>query len=338
MHGTNLVYLKILPHNDHVLDHRAWVANPPLVRFAPLGGGLVNRRFYRFLVVVDEGKTLLYLGCPPEAENSILAAMRGFCPKVDFIPTEHGEIEDLLKEVKFVGALHAQDPLAPFNCDDSLVEFPSVLEALGAGRRIPARGVLDVCFAPEPPGKWRSKIEAEVARMRGVPAGGGALSVFGGTGKAVTSVLFGSKPSWVGGRPVPPVSPLTDQARIQAYAKRALGCFFSVWLRFGAAADERLAKGIIAAAGNCLQSLSWYNKFVWKRGSGSTTKAVREGKILFGEPRIVMTASELAQIVVVPGQEMERVWFSLERMTSKTAPPPHFLLLGEAGNGESEAD
>lgn len=342
---SSLSYFKVLPHNDHLLDTGAWVSNPPFLRFEYFQSGKLfgSSQFYRFLVLVTDEDVSLHIGFPPSKKRSVESALRGSCPKVTLID-EGNPLEGFFGEGERVDAIafRASSPFLPFNCDESLAEFQSVLVAFGAGRRDGVRGAFDVCFDYSPVDRERLKaaLEREIRRLHGVekPLIGGAD--LGMSMDAIVSALYGGKR---GGRTpvVPPPrrqQPLmpADRERINAYAQRANARgVFRVRVRAAVSAgDPRTAHHCLSAVGGAMQSIRWYNSLTWAGKRGGLVKDIIEGRIGFAEPSFLMTERELAQVIVVPGQEMDYVWRVLERMPSRTAPPPLSLLGG--GGAEDE--
>lgn len=335
---STLSYFKVLPHNDHQLDPKAWVQNPPFLRFEPLrSGGLFGSvYFYRFLVLINDEDVSLHLGFPPVKRRSVEAALRGSCPKVTVLE-EGNPLDGFFSEEergRACGiAFRAASSFAPFNCDDSLSEFQSVLSAFGAGRRDGVKGVFDVCFEHSRMDKERLKarLHREIEKLYGIggsPLMGGAD--LGMSADAVLGALWGKKTSPVAVRQQQRQRMLSpaERDRINAYAQRAnaRGVFRVRVRALVSAADPRMVLPCSTAVGGALQSLRWYNELVWARKRGGLVRDIIEGKIGFAEPSFLMTERELAQIIVIPGQEMDYVWRILERMPSRTAPPPLSLL------------
>lgn len=339
-----LSYFKILPHNDHQLDPKLWVQNPSFLRFEYLKTGIVGgQSFYRFLVVVDDETVSLHIGFPPDKKRSVEAALRGALPKVTVLE-EPNPLEKFFGEGEdpHAAAFTAVSDVAPFNCDESLSEFQSILAAFGAGRRDGVKGVYDVCFeySPHFKKKMLSALTRELEKMYGIskPLIGGAD--LGASFGDIIAALNGGK-----GSKVVPLSQKqaaqkmlpADREKISAYSERGNAAgVFRVRMRAAACAGSPKKAGqVLKAAAAALQSAARFNSFTWQKGRPDLVRNIASGRIGFLEKGFLMTERELAQFIVVPGQEMEFVWRVLEKMPSRTAPPPMFLLGGGDDDGEA---
>jgi len=341
----SLSYFKVLPYSDYELDEEAWVENPFFLRLDPVrtGGFLKGSGFFRFLAVVDDEIVSLYLACPPGRERSLEAAVRGSCPKVALVRHEGNPLSDFFDVEKTAAiTFKAVSPTAPFNCDNSFSEFRSALEAFGVGRRDDVRGVLDVCFEPDPSytTKLAKRLAREIMEMSGVRSGG-LSELLGGadlgmSAEAIVAALMGEKRAARVQRRTPAVVPVEDKKRTSAYEQRLVSVqrgVFRVFLRVAVCSPSpRLTLSVISAVGSSLQSLSWYNKLVWTRGGRFLVRGIVEGRVGLLDPSFYMTGRELSQLVVFPGQESDRLWLALEKATSRTIPPPSWLL----GGGDEE--
>lgn len=340
----SLAYFKLLPHNDHALDSHVWVNNPPFLRFEPLmmlGSMFGGRYFYRFVVLIDDEKVSLHIGFPPEKKRSVEAALRGTCPKVSAVPEDNPVANFFRGDISpHAIAFKAASKLAPFNSDESLVEFQSVLAAFGAGRRDGIWGVFDVCFEGSPLFKKKmvDGLRREIGKINGTanqPLLGGVD--LGASSEAIWSALGGKRVIRAPRRnPQTAYSSPLNKEIVNAYTQRmAARGVFRVRVRAAVGAEyPGLIAPCLKAVDGALQSISYYNKLIWAPVRGGLVRDIIEGKIGFAEPSFMMTERELAQLVVIPGQEMESLWGALERMSSKTAPPPLSLLGDDDGDDD----
>jgi len=325
--GDPREYFKLLPSNDYEYSARA-----ALDLFHLMGGGVRRPPLptslppFRFLAHVARGRVALYFGCPPEYVGVVRGAFAGAYPRVFLAPSPSpvaGWSGGALTE--FYAAGGKFPPFRQLQGPPSVLI--AVLTALGAGRDTPVEALLDVCFAPLPEGKIRAQAEAEALRYEGVQAGG----VWGEIKEALLSPAVGHG-----------ASGQADVRRVQGYVRstqpsRAAVADgirqrfmpperpYEVTVRLVARGGPKgAAERCVMDAASAIAAMSYANRLEHSGHYGHGDRVALGG---FGE-RVLMSGSELANLVVVPGPDSP-LWVALERDVARTVAPPTSLLWDE---------
>jgi len=287
---------------------------PPLVSLPP----------FRFLAHVARGRVALYFGCTPEHVGVVRGAFAGAYPRVFLAPASSpvaGWSGGALTEFYAAGGKYL--PFRQLQGPPSVLV--AVLTALGAGRDTPVEAVLDVCFAPLPEGKVRSRAEAEALRYEGVqptnlweevkealfsPAAGHSTDRAQADARRLQGYVRSTQPSraavadGIRQRFMPPERPYEATVRLAA--------------RGG---PRGAAERCVMDAASAMAAMSYANRLERSGHHGHGDRVALGG---FGE-RVLMSGSELANLVVVPGPDSP-LWAALERDVARTVAPPASLL------------
>lgn len=349
--ATNMRYYKLLPNFGHKFSPQP--GNSPaesFLRSLPrhLGMRLVPP-WFRFLAVVQDGVASFYLGLPSKAGREAAALFRRAFPDVSLIPVSASEVQKMLpwdnpsaRGVRF--KLTGPSPL-PLATDRGAAAFEAVLFALGAGRGSDDVGMLDVLFTPVSEARFlarpgRKMDTALIERAFGDQARRGA-SLAGSLLEEINEEAFGGrmKPAASAGAGMSSLSLLRmmhrpEREEIEAVQQkyRPPQRAWRVSVRVAAAGPEA-ADAIRAAAGG-IDGLSRYNRLApefdpYQRRS---LRFIKDGILQPGEGSILCT-SELAQLVLVPGEESPLWERGMERAPTRTVAPPREMLAADEEDG-----
>lgn len=338
--AAGMRYFKLLANHGHRLD-AAPGAGP-----GELFLGMLPRRlgwlepvppWFRFAVLVRGGEASFWLGAPGGASREAAVLFRRAFPAVDPIPQEGPppfpwDAPDA-RALQF--RLERPSPL-PLAMDRGAAPLEAVLSALGAGRSFEGAALFEALFAPEDahrrlvvPGR---RTDAALVEAAMVPPKD-PLAGLDGLKEEIEGVLFGGKRISAGGpredrsyRAVFRAQHRPETALAEAVRRKytAPQRAWRVAVRVAAAGMPDAAAALRAAASALENGLAWHNRLVpalspHQRG---LLKRVARGVMLPGEG-VILCTSELAQLVLVPGEESPLWARGMERAAARTlAPPP----------------
>lgn len=347
--AAKMKHFRLLANHGHRLDAARGASPGELfLGMLPrhLGWHLVPP-WFRFLAVVRDGVASFYLGLPPGAGREAASLFRRAFPDVSLVPAAAGEVARLFpwddpaaRGVKF--RLAAPSPL-PLATDRGAAALEATLSALGAGGG--GAGVLDVLFTPVSEarhlvGPGRKTDTALIERAFGEQARRGA-SLAGSLMEEINEELFGGRMKQAVGASAG-MSTLSllrmmhrpEREEIDAVQQkyRPPQRAWRVAVRV-AAAGPMAAEALRAAAG-ALDILTRYNRLApeFDPYPRRALRYIRDGVLLPGEGSILCTG-ELAQLVLVPGEESPLWERGMERAPARTVAPPREMLAPDADVG-----
>jgi len=323
-------YFEILPTHDHRFDP---------VKFSLFFQRLpdVKDYWYRFVLMIDNGFGTMYVGCPPDegAVVSFLSALKTACPEVEAEPVDGIPTADWPSE--WAAELCPASDILPVRIAPEPV-FETAARALGLGHINGARGVLDVYFDPLNNKKEQSlhnKATRKVGELLGIQLNKGSLLERLERELGPQSLSFGGF-SLAGKKPSRQALPRQPQAGPEqkdlAYAIKERFAqkdrLFRTLIRCSIhSKNPQRTKSMLATAANVIsRSFSWHNLIVPRTKHGAA-KRLRSGVLSFWEGN-VLTAKELAQLVVIPSADSPSGRHIKMTAARTAAPPPEMLDFG----------
>jgi len=328
-----MTYFEVLPTHEHVYDRERF-----LLFFERLAD--VSNYWYRFVLVTENGRGTIYMGCPPNegAVQSFLSALRTSCPEVEALPADG--IPTLGWPSDAAVELCPLSDILPLRSDAPEPVFDTAARVLGLGRVDGARGVLEVCFDPLSRRKekaLRDKANREIGKLLGLETKPNLLAqIERQLGPQALSVSLGKRPT---PRAAPPRQEAVNPANKEmAYAIRerfASGSrFFRALVRVSVAKPAGAADVLNSLASSLSRGMSLYNQLVPRTRHGAAAR-LRKG-VLGPWDGGVFSSRELAQLVTVPSADSATGRHLKSVGSREAAPPPEMLDFGDFGVEENE--